>query len=256
MPNWCNNTMAIQGDPESITDFLQRVHTVNDEGHDTYDIIGRLYPIPTELKDTKSGHYTAEPHPNWKVSLDNGDITQEWYDELVSSNATGYAQGQANLAKYGARDWYDWCCSHWGTKWGDCDTSLNGHSDTHLDFSFDTAWSPPIDALNHISTMFPTLEFHIQYEELGNGLIGAGRIQNGLVATCDGSVEDIEGYADLDWNDEDFDWQAYQDKVDDLKSKCESEVMGEVGEPLAHPDKNILVMFEAIRQGVRTTASN
>ena len=80
MPNWCNNTMAIQGDPESITDFLQRVHTVNDEGHDTYDIIGRLYPIPTELKNGKSGHYTAEPHPNLKVSLDNGDITQELYD--------------------------------------------------------------------------------------------------------------------------------------------------------------------------------
>lgn len=250
MPNWCNNTLTVEGDPDEIMSFIQQVHYIDDEGNDRYDILSRIYPIPTELKETVSGHFTPEENPNWKKSLEAGDITEEWYNELVSRNAEGYAKNQSNLAKYGAKDWYDWCCSHWGTKWGDCDTQLNGQSDTNLDFSFDSAWSPPIDGLNYISTKFPNLVFHLQYEELGMGLVGAGRIQNGLVAVSDGNVEDIEGYADLDWNDENFDWQGWQDRIDDLKSKCESEVMGEVGEPLAHPDTNILVMFDAIRNGV------
>lgn len=252
MPNWCTNTMTIQGDPESIMNFIQQVHYADDEGNERYNIIGRLYPIPNELKETKSGHYSPKPHPNWKVMLDKGEMTQEWYDTLVSNNAEGYAAGQSNLAKYGARDWYDWCCSHWGTKWSDCNTELNGQSDTHLDFSFDTAWAPPIQGLNHISTMFPNLVFHLTYEEGGHGLVGASRIENGLVADCDANVSEIEGYGDMNWSDEDFDWDEWQDKVDDLRSKCESEVMGAVGEPLAHPDRAIVSVFDLLSSGVNT----
>jgi hypothetical protein len=251
MPNWCNNNLNITGDYESLQKFVASVKSTDENGNDRYEILNGLYPIPQELKDTKSGHYTAEPHPNWKVALDNGDMTQEWYDELVSSNAIGYAQCQANLTKYGARDWYDWCCSHWGTKWGDCDTSLNGHGDNHLDFYFDTAWSPPIDGFAHISTMFPTLDFTITYEEGGMGFFGAVRIVNGLTAQSSGEYTDIEGYSELDFcGDDDGDYEKAQDMVLDAKDKCLSDVDGKVLVPLAHPDTDILAVFDAIRTSV------
>ena len=250
MPNWCNNNLNITGDYESLQKFVAGVKSTDENGNDRYDILSGLYPTPQELTDTKSGHYTAEPNANWKVMLDKGEMTQEWYDELVSSNATGYAQNQINLTKYGARDWYDWQCSHWGTKWGDCDTYLNGHSDSHLDFSFDSAWSPPIDGLAHISTMFPTLTFTITYEEGGNGFFGATKIVDGQVATSDGDVSQIEGYGELDFNDEDFDWERLGDMMTDAKDTCLSVVDGLELKPLAHPDTHILAVFDAIRTSV------
>jgi hypothetical protein len=252
MPNWCNNTLSVTGDSDAIMKFLNGVSTVDTEGNPKYDILGGLYPIPQELKDTTSGFFTAEPNSNWKVMLDKGEMTQEWYDELVSKNAIGYAQNQSNLAKYGAKDWYDWCCSHWGTKWGDCNTELNGQSDTHLDFSFDSAWSPPIDGLAHISTMFPTLSFTITYEEGGMGYFGATKIENGETATSDGSHEDIEGYSEVDFGDEEQ-YLDFFDKITDAKDKCLCEVEAVPLSPLPHPDKLILAGFEAIRNGIQNT---
>lgn len=250
MPNWCNNNLNIAGDYESLKKFADTVRTIDENGNDRYDILGTLYPIPQELKETKSSHYSAEPNKNWKVLLDNGEITQEWHDELVSKNAIGYAQGQANIAKYGASDWYDWCCSHWGTKWGDCDTSLNGHTDNHLEFYFDTAWSAPIDGFAHISTMFPTLTFTITYEEGGMGFFGAVKIVNGQVAQSSGEHQNIDGYDELDFSDDNFDYDAWGDKICDAKDECLSIVFVADLQPFAHPDTNILAVFDSIRNRV------
>lgn len=250
MPNWCNNNLNIAGDYESLKKFADTVRTIDENGNARYDILGTLYPIPQELKETKSSHYSAEPNKNWKVLLDNGEITQEWHDELVSKNAIGYAQGQANITKYGASDWYDWCCSHWGTKWGDCDTSLNGHSDNHLEFYFDTAWSAPIDGFAHISTMFPTLTFTMTYEEGGMGFFGAVKIVNGQVAQSSGEHQNIDGYDELDFSDDNFDYDAWSDKIVDAKDECLSIVFVADLQPFAHPDTNILAVFDSIRNRV------
>ena len=45
-------------------------------------------------------------------------------------------------------NWYDWCCENWGTKWNACDVVFNDYSidNDHkpsIDYSFQTAWSPP-----------------------------------------------------------------------------------------------------------------
>lgn len=48
-------------------------------------------------------------------------------------------QGINNLMKYGAVSWYDWRCSHWGTKW-------NAYEQDTIDddsIKFCTAWSMP-----------------------------------------------------------------------------------------------------------------
>jgi hypothetical protein len=56
------------------------------------------------------------------------------------------AQGQANLKKYGYRDWYDFCTSVWGTKWDvDCEGQVEVSEDgLTIEASFESAWSPPV----------------------------------------------------------------------------------------------------------------
>lgn len=92
-------------------------------------------------------------------------------------------------------DWYDWCVSHWGTKWDLWDvevtTHVNGDSKSVV-YRFDSAWSPPDrvfdHALNGGEPGYENLYFHLAFAESGMGFIGVG----------EGSVED--GFAV--WDDE------------------------------------------------------
>jgi hypothetical protein len=43
----------------------------------------------------------------------------------------------------GHASWYSWSVANWGTKWNSYSFRLIAEDDDHLDFSIDTAWSPP-----------------------------------------------------------------------------------------------------------------
>ena len=57
------------------------------------------------------------------------------------------AQEAVNLAKYGYKNWYDFCVGSWSTKW---DVGAEGYEveieNNRLTLAFDSAWSPPIQA--------------------------------------------------------------------------------------------------------------
>jgi hypothetical protein len=186
MPNWCSNKLYITGDRVAIADFIKRVTNTPEQQESrkqTYDILNNLYPCPEELTNTMSGSY--------------GNDTEK-QAELEVKQAT-------NLAKYGARDWYDWCNNNWGTKWGDSDTYLNGaEGDKQIEFGFESAWSPPIQGISHIATMFPTLKFALSYEELGMGFFGLATFEadGDYLDDCH-EVEDLDGYSKIDFDDED-----------------------------------------------------
>ena len=84
------------------------------------------------------------------------------------------------------KNWYDWNCDNWGTKW-DVDASLLNSSDNELNYSFDSAWSPPVEAFEKISKYFPSLTFFLEFEELGMGFAGNASITDG-----DCNIEDEE----------------------------------------------------------------
>lgn len=69
-------------------------------------------------------------------------------------------------------DVYDWNCKHWGSKWADCNTLMIGALDNEVMFEFDSAWSPPIEGIAFIASMFPTLEFSLEYNEPAIGFYG------------------------------------------------------------------------------------
>lgn len=88
MPNWCNNTLTLNGgSDDSILDVLKDY--LNGAGHLSFE---KIRPIPSELKSMRA------PAPE---SMD--EATRK---ELIRN--------------YGADNWWDWCVMNWGTKW-DCD---------------------------------------------------------------------------------------------------------------------------------------
>ena len=70
------------------------------------------------------------------------------------------------------KNWYDWCHTNWGTKWDACNSTLDNEDYNSLGYNFDTAWGPPIPFIITVSGMYPSLEFHMEFEEGGCSIYG------------------------------------------------------------------------------------
>ena len=81
-------------------------------------------------------------------------------------------------------NWYDWRVEHWGTKW-DIDAYLEDYDTEYLQYSFQSAWSPPTAFLEKVSKDFPLLRFVLKYEEEGCGFLGRAIAKDGVLDdTC------------------------------------------------------------------------
>lgn len=183
MPNWCDNTITISGDDESLDALWQIIKPDEDGG---YANLTKAFPCPQPLKDTVSGFIPegSPDHEPWK------------------------AQQAANLAKYGHTDWYEWCIANWGTKWSP-EFSFSDPSEDDLTLWGDSAWSPPVELLKNISEQFPTLTFRIRYHEAGCDFVGAAVVANGVVVESSGSIS--TGADD----EEDYDSEEYWEYLTD-----------------------------------------
>jgi len=119
MPNWCNNYLELtHDDPEMIT----RAKRAYADGR----LLAEFCPVPDDL------HIVAG-----RVGSDE-DQKQK---DLV-------AQEEVNVAKHGYANWYDYCVNEWGTKWDvGGDDMLTEDGPNALRMSFDSAWAPPIAAM-------------------------------------------------------------------------------------------------------------
>ena len=109
--------------------------------------------------------------------------------------------------------WYAWCCTNWGTKWGDYDTQLFKDVPDEATFHYLTAWGPySDDFLQKISEPFPTLTFLMQYEERGMEFLGVTVVRNGEVLFADSTEPDLPEY-----NEDNED--AYYDECNDAYLK-------------------------------------
>lgn len=67
----------------------------------------------------------------------------------------------------------DWERANWGCKWGACSVELVDQG--HLEYEFDTAWSPPVLFLSKLAPKWPMLTFILDYEEIGVGFKGIAK---------------------------------------------------------------------------------
>ena len=153
MPNWCNNTIEIEGTKEQINKFVSFLEENN--GKDWFNF---FRSCPQELVDTVSGSVGEDKQSAHEV------------------------QQKMNIEKYGHADWYSWSVDNWGTKWN-CDAQdwmkiENPNADqASVTFWFDSAWSPPTALYEFIES---SSEFILKASYLEEGMSFVGQFSGGM----------------------------------------------------------------------------
>lgn len=62
-------------------------------------------------------------------------------------------------------NWYDWNIANWHTKWDACDPMVTVEDDGTLNYSFRTAWSPPMAVIEKFVDTHPDVDVLYHYQE-------------------------------------------------------------------------------------------
>lgn len=165
MPNWCNNSIEIVGPRDKIRAVWK---AAQEEGK---GLLNALRPMPEGL-DIVAGRVGADDEPE--------------QIELMRREAE-------NLAKHGARNWYDWSVSNWGTKWEISLEGLEYEEDEDGNFDngtgepyaritgwFDSAWAPPVSAMSYYGARNEDVRITLDYNEPGMAFVGRYTVEEGV----------------------------------------------------------------------------
>ena len=134
MPNWCDNTIEITGNAETIKKLKE--------------FVGR--PLMYDGEEVKEPLYSLA-----NIMPSTPDATP-MLGEMSKSG--------------GHEDWYHNNINSWGTKWDVFGNVQMGHyeeGNESLSYSFDSAWSPPTPTTERLSEIFPELIIVHTYYETG-----------------------------------------------------------------------------------------
>lgn len=160
MPNWVYNSLSISGDEGEIKRLEKQLATPYERT--AYD-----------LGEKKYHSYKVEKVISLWNAVKPDDL--EAYEDNPSEDQSGF------------NHWYLWNIRNWGTKWDVRDEEVIDREEGHIAYQFNTAWSPPIEAITTLSEQFPTLDFNISYQEEGNW--------GGELAIKDGLAIETDNYA-------------------------------------------------------------
>jgi hypothetical protein len=155
MPNWCHNSMKITGPVSEVDRFKAICIRTVWEDHPAqldFNAIDQMPDFPDEERIPGGGADACLRHGGRPI------------DEPTFPA------------------WYEWACKHWGTKWNANDFEVTRDEPGHYEFSFDTAWSPPVPIWEKMASMFPDIECSISGMEplmdyAFEGTIRGGRLE-------------------------------------------------------------------------------
>lgn len=177
MPNWCNNSLFVEGDLNELEDFKSKVLIPHEHIKDSMDFtMENLYPTPPELLEMTSPVM-------WRGEADDAEGKAE-FEKMVSELES----------RYGYTDWYGWRIANWGCKWDANDSYVDEYDSECLGIDYTTAWSPNEGWIKYASEKYPNLKFRLSYEEPGVGFCG--------LLICEGGEVVSAETGDLEWTDE------------------------------------------------------
>lgn len=175
MPNWVMNELHISGTPEIIKQIKAQLSAPHERTHYNF------------MKETSETVKVEQPFSFWNI--------------IKPTNLEAYEDAKGKPQE-GPDHWYWWNVRNWGTKWDVSDVTTHEKSDTELSFGFDTAWSPPIQAINTLAEQYPSAQFTLNYtEEQGWG---------GTMEWEDGFGEETDSYEYKCWECDER-YQSYEE---------------------------------------------
>jgi hypothetical protein len=191
MPNWTSNTLKVKGvkiDRDLFASQLKAFisHRVKNqvakwtrenpskcrEQCEEYEkSITPLFDFNFVIPMPKEMENTTYPRPRTREEIismaEHGNWTKETLEERLETALTSDEKKRLDELKslYGCDNWYDWCCTNWGTKWNACHSEgFEIHeSATMTIYNFDTAWSPPVPVIHALAVAYPKLRFRLEY---------------------------------------------------------------------------------------------
>jgi len=138
-----------------------------DEHGEEFICFEKIDPMPKELRNTTSPN--SEPI---RENYTNNEEYNEDHEKEYQKDLKKYQKQLKLKEKYGVDNWYDWHCTHWGTKWDAYQSQDEGPTATGIGhiITFQTAWSTPTQIIKTLSEKFPSAKFEIMYadEDIGN----------------------------------------------------------------------------------------
>lgn len=160
MPNWVYNTLTIEGNAEDISAVKAQLNQPLQRQHDQWN-------PETKQMELQDVLYSNPVFAFWNIIKPTNLEDYNKQDD--------FSKPLAERLQFNGDNWYDWNVRNWGTKWDVAVSDNEQYPDTELieeedwsdrvAYSFNTAWSPPLPAIETLSTQYPDLEFTLSYEE-------------------------------------------------------------------------------------------
>ncbi len=173
MPNYATNVIELSGDPDRIREMLEKIK-VDEFGPGTVDF-NKIIPMPESLH-IESGSRTTSGVIAYKTfvseylfqrrmkSTDLKDIPESAeaaylrrHPEIKKDEWQLGKTAARNEQEYGAQTWYEWCSTHWNTKWPACGYEKGVDYSQNDSLTFDTAWDAPHPIIAKLAEMFPEI---------------------------------------------------------------------------------------------------
>jgi hypothetical protein len=156
MPNWVFNHLTVKGDSKDIDVVKAQLNSPFSKEHTSWN-------PKTHTLDTSTTMYSNPVFAFWNIVRPTDLYT---YAQQSDPNADP-------KVPWSGDNWYDWNIRNWGCKWDVgiaddnhfVDTSMDELKDGGVQYNFDTAWSPPSEAIEKLSSQHPNLTFKLYYEE-------------------------------------------------------------------------------------------
>ena len=156
MPNWVFNHLTVKGDSKDVDVVKAQLNSPFSKEHTSWN-------PKTHTLDTATTTYSNPVFAFWNIVRPTDLYT---YAQQSDPNADP-------KVAWSGDNWYDWNIRNWGCKWDVgiaddnhfVDTSMDELKDGGVQYNFDTAWCPPSEAIEKLSSQHPNLTFKLYYEE-------------------------------------------------------------------------------------------
>lgn len=171
MPNWVYNGLTVEGNPDLVKQMRDQLNKPFKLIHkDSWNMKTNSYETKVVLySNPVIAFYNIFPPTDLEAYLE-----QPKRSELEVKDPDWWADTQRVAST--DNSWYAFNNREWGTKWDVAVSNDDTYPDTNMEeaengenyvvhYNFQTAWAPPVPAMQKLSAQYPTLLFTLSYEE-------------------------------------------------------------------------------------------